>query len=217
MTTILLADDHHVFRECLRELLDRESDLHVVGEAESGREAVELARSTQPNVVLMDISMPELNGIDATVQIRAASPESRVIALSTHSDRQFVDGMMKAGARGYLLKHARFEDVVHAVRIVASGQSYLHPQVAHTLIDGYVDSLAGGAASTASDPQLSTREREVLQLIAEGKSTKETANSLGLSVSTIESHRRQIMKRLNLHSVAELTKYAVRHGLTSLE
>ncbi len=215
-TTILLADDHNVFRECLRDLLNREDDLEVVGEAASGRSVVELAEALQPHVVLMDISMPELNGIDATAQVMSVSPDTKILALSTHSDRQFVDGMVKAGARGYLLKNARFEEVLYAVRVVVSGQSYLSPQVAQTVIDGYVEQLSAGK-KPASPDLLSPREREVLQLIAEGKSTKEAARALGLSVSTIETHRRQIMKRLNLHSIAELTKYAVRTGLTSLE
>lgn len=212
-TTLVLADDHNVFRECLRELLDREPDIEVVGEADSGRTAVELAKETQPHVVLMDISMPDLNGIDATEQLSRVSPESRVVALSTHSDRQFVDGMLKAGAQGYLLKNARFEEVIKAVRAVAVGESYLSPQVAHTVLDSYVDKLDPESEATP----LSRREREVLQLVAEGKSTKQIARALNVSVSTIETHRGQVMKKLNLHSVAELTKYAVRHGLTSLE
>ena len=167
-TTILLADDHNVFRECLRDLLNREDDLEVVGEAASGRSVVELAEALQPHVVLMDISMPELNGIDATAQVMSVSPDTKILALS----------------RGYLLKNARFEEVLYAVRVVVSGQSYLSPQVAQTVIDGYVEQLSAGK-KPASPDLLSPREREVLQHVARGHTYREIGEELFIAEKTV--------------------------------
>lgn len=211
---VLLADDHRIVRDGLHALLEAEEDLEIVGEAEEGRTAVLLAAQTKPDVVIMDIGMPDLNGMEATRRIMEAVPGIKVIALSMHSDRRFVEGMFKAGAAGYLLKDAAYEELVRAVRTVVSGRPYLCPTIAATVIDGYVHP-AGGRDSVRN--VLTPREREVLQLLAEGNSTKQIALSLEVSVKTVETYRSRLMEKLDLRSVAELTKYAVREGLTFLE
>jgi DNA-binding NarL/FixJ family response regulator len=183
----------------------------VVGEAADGRSAVRLAKQLSPNVIVMDIAMPDLNGIEATRQLTKAQPEIKIIALSMHADRRFANEMIRAGAQGYLVKDGAFEELAEAIRTVLSGKAYLSPRVA----DNYA--LAEGSTATSAFDRLSPREREVLQLMAEGRSTKEIAMDLTLSVKTIETHRRQFMEKLNLFSVAELTKYAIREGLTTLE
>jgi DNA-binding NarL/FixJ family response regulator len=210
---ILLADDHNLIREGLRSLIEKQPGMTVVGEAADGRTAVRLARKLAPDIVVMDISMPELNGIDATRQILEASPKARVIALSMQSDKRFVAAALKAGAAGYLLKDGVSAEVSDAIRAVAAGQTYLSPRIAGVVVEDYVSNLPAGAAKAGSD--LSAREREVLQLIAEGKTTKQVAATLHTSISTVETHRRHIMEKLHLFSVAELTKYAIREGLTS--
>lgn len=212
---ILLADDHQIIRDGLKALIAKDSRLEVAAEAENGRSAVQLANKVAPDIVIMDISMPDLNGIDATRQIRSAVPNAKVIALSMHSDRQFVEGMLKAGASGYLLKDCAFEELLTAVQAVAAGQIYLSPAIARTVVRQYLDRL--GATEAVGAEPLSDREREVLQLIAEGHSTKAVAERLFISAKTVETHRRNIMEKLDLHSVAELTKYALRQGLTSIE
>jgi len=212
---ILLADDHGIIRQGLCSLLEKEPEMEVVGEAEDGRKALELVRELVPDIVIMDITMPNLNGVEATHQIVSELPKVKVIALSIHSNKRFVADMLKAGASGYILKECLFDEFVQAIRITASGGSYLSPSITGVVVDDYVKRL-----STSSDSQLSAltdREREVLQLLAEGKSTKEIALELYVSTKTIEANRRQIMEKLDIHSVAELTKYAVREGLTSLE
>ena len=211
---ILLADDHRLFREGLRSLLEKEPDVEVVVEAENGRAAVELAGDLKPDVVAMDISMPDLNGMEATRQIAKQVPGTKVIGLSMHSDRHFVEEMLKVGASGYLLKDCANEEFIRAIRAVATGQTYLSPAVAGKVTEDYVR-LAKGKSLPASKT-LSPREREVLQLVAEGWGSKQIAAKLNVSIKTIDSHRHQIMEKLNLHSVAELTKLAVREGLTSL-
>jgi DNA-binding NarL/FixJ family response regulator len=212
-TTILLADDHQLIREGTRSLIEKQPDLKVVGEAGDGRTAVSLARKLAPDIVIMDISMPELNGIDATRQIIENSPRTRVVVLSMHSDKRFVAAALKAGASGYLLKDGVSAEVSDAIRAVAAGQTYLSPRIAGIVVEDYVSNLPAGAA--AAGAVLTAREREVLQLIAEGKATKRIAASLHASVSTVETHRRHIMEKLQFFSVAELTKYAIREGLTS--
>jgi DNA-binding NarL/FixJ family response regulator len=212
---ILLADDHKIMRDGLRTLLAQQADMEVVAEADNGRTAVALARELEPDVIIMDIGMPEMNGIEAARQIRRHQPAARVIALSMHSDRRFVAGMLGAEASGYLLKDCAFEELAHAIHTVMSGQVYVSPGIAKTVLEDYARALAGREA--AEGPPLSPREREVLQLLAEGKSTKQIARALSLSVKTVETHRAQVMSKLGLHSVAELTKYAIREGLTSLE
>ncbi len=211
---ILLADDHRLFREGLRALLKETADMEVVAEAGDGRTAVQQTGELKPDVVAMDISMPDLNGIEATRQIASRVPGTKVIGLSVHSDKRFVEGMLKAGASGYLLKDCANEELIQAIRVVASGQTYLSPAIADTVVQGYVHGPE--AKAKPSTDQLTPREREVLQLVAEGLASKQIAAKLNISVKTVDSHRHQIMERLNLHSVAELTKFAIRQGLTSL-
>jgi len=202
-------------REGLKTLLLSEEDLEVVGEADDGRGAVALVLELRPDVVIMDVAMPGLNGIEATRQILRQVPRVRIIALSMHSDRRFVSEMLKAGAAGYLLKDGAFEELVRAIRAVLSGQTYLHPKIASIVIEHHVRRPAGAAGSVWS--VLTAREREVLQLLSEGKTSKVIAEELHISAKTVESHRRQITEKLGLRSVAQLTKYAIREGLTSLE
>lgn len=211
---ILLADDHKLMREGLSSLLSQQDGIEVVAQAGNGREAVQLAARLAPHVVVMDVSMPGLNGIDATRQILTATPGTRVIALSMHSDRQFVAEMFRAGASGYLLKDSAFEELSSAIRAVASNQTYLAPKISGFSIEDYVVSES---AEPLVAPRLTRREREVLQLLAEGKGTKEIAADLFLSTKTIETHRQHLMEKLNMYTVAELTKYAIREGLTTLE
>jgi len=214
-TRVLLADDHKIMREGLRSLLAATPGVEVVGEAGDGRTAVQLVLKLMPDVVVMDIGMPDLNGVDATRQIKTRAPRTKVIALSLHSDERFIAGMFKAGASGYLLKDGAFEELAHAIRTVAAGHTYLCPRIARTVVKDYLRDAQTAADSGGHAP--SDRDREVLQLIAEGRNTKEIAGRLDVSVKTIETHRTRIMERLGVHSVAELTKYAVREGLTSLE
>jgi DNA-binding NarL/FixJ family response regulator len=215
--SILLADDHSVLREALRTALEEQPDLGVVGEAGDGRTAVEMAQALSPDVVVMDISMPELNGVEATRQILGLARGARVIALSMHSDRRYVTKMLEAGAVGYLLKSDTVAELVRAVREAMAERTYLSPKIARDVLDHYVRNPALAQGAAAGERQISDREREVLQLLAEGKSSKEMASILQLSVKTIETHRNRIMRKLSIHTIAELTKYAVREGLTSLE
>jgi DNA-binding NarL/FixJ family response regulator len=208
---ILLVDDHKMMRDGLRAILEKE-DLEVVGEAASGREALAQARRLRPQVMVMDISMPDLNGIDATGKLLAELPSVKVIALSMNSDRRYVLAMFKAGAVGYLLKNAASEELIAAVRAVADDLTYVSPAIASLIVD---DALGGKQGTPVRT--LSPREREVLQLLAEGKSSKDIAARLDVAVPTVETHRRQIMDKLGLRTIAELTKYAIREGLTSLE
>jgi len=212
---ILLADDHRIVREGLRSLLEKQPDMEVIAEADNGRTTVVLSRKHKPDVVIMDITMPDLNGIEATRQIITNSPGIKVLALSMHSTRKLVTEMLNAGASGYLLKHSAFEELGRALHTVMGNQIYLSPKIAGIVVDDYLHCVKSKAPSALTT--LSYREREVLQLLAEGKSTKRIASSLHVSISTVESHRKQIMDKLNLHSIAELTKYAIREGLTSLD
>jgi len=212
---ILLADDHKITRQGLRLLLEKESDMEVVAEADQGRAAVQLAGELKPDVVIMDVSMPDLNGMEATRQIVGKIENVKVIALSMHSDNLFVTEMLKSGVSGYLLKDCAFEELASAIRSVVSGKTYLSPSISDVVVNGYLHRLS--KAEAAGSDILSNREREVLQMIAEGKSTKQVALKLHISVKTVETHRRKIMNKLNIFSVAELTKYAIRKGLTSLE
>jgi DNA-binding NarL/FixJ family response regulator len=211
---IILAEDHRITREGLVNLLQERPDMEVVGEAENGREAVRLARELSPDLVIMDVTMPDLNGIDATRIITSGSNNTKVIALSMYSDKQFVQGMIQAGASGYLLKDCAFEELVAAIQAVMQGDTYLSPGIAGIVVQDYLTKLTTDRSS--ADTVLTAREREVLQLIAEGNSTKEIAARLSVSVKTVETHRRQIMEKLGIFSIAELTKYAIREGLTSL-
>lgn len=211
--TVLIADDHRLLREGLRALLQREG-FEVVGEADNGRSAVNLAKKLRPDVVITDIGMPDLNGVEATKKICAEAPRSKVLALSMHTESRFVLGVFEAGASGYLLKDAAFEELSGAIKAVLKGQIYLSPSIAGVVVR---QSIGGrGSKPRSKGPLLSKRENEVLQLIAEGRSTKEIAATLYVSVKTVETHRKQIMDKLDIHSIAGLTKYAVREGLTPL-
>jgi DNA-binding NarL/FixJ family response regulator len=215
MIKVMLVDDHQIVRVGLRSLLAAEVDMEVVAEAENGREVLNMVRERQPQVIIMDISMPDLNGIDATRQILAEYPAIKVIALSMHSDSLFVLNMLKAGASGYLLKDCALEELVKAIRTVVAQKTYLSPGVSDVVIKDFVSNWS--TPNTSAFSILTAREREVLQLMAEGKSTNQIADCLCVSVKTVEAHRKQIMNKSGIHSVAELTKYAIRQGLTSLE
>jgi DNA-binding NarL/FixJ family response regulator len=211
--TLLIADDHQIVRDGLCTMFRARPEFEVLAEAADGRTTVELAGTLSPDVVIMDVSMPGLNGVEATRQIRAHHPGVRVVALSMHPERQFVSEMLSAGASGYLLKDSPFDELATAVRTAAAGEVYLCPKVAAVVVKGYV---GGAPKSSPFCGNLSPREREVLQLLAEGKNTKEIAYALHVSTKTIETHRRQVMEKLNIYSVAELTRYAIREGVTAL-
>ena len=204
---ILLADDDGIVRQGFRMILAAQPDMEILGEASNGREAVELAEKLQPDVVVMDVAMPELNGIEATRRLTASAPHTRVLALSMHKDSVYVREILKAGARGYLLKDAFDRDLVAAVRSVARGEGYLSPAVSDAVLTDY--------RRHVTDPVdlLTSREREVLQMIAEGKTNKEVATILNLSVYTVDAHRGRIMEKLNLHSTPELVRFAIRNGM----
>ncbi len=212
---IILADDHKIVRDGLRSLLEKHSGMEVVAEASDGREAMKLIRELKPDVVVMDITMPDLNGIEATRQITSGYPKVKVVALSVHSDKRFVLGMLQAGAAGYLLKDCAFEELADAIRAVVESHTYLSPEISDIVIKDYVRQSSSPERVVSSS--LTAREREVLQLMAEGSATKTIASTLNVSVKTVETHRQHIMNKLNTRSVAELTKYAIREGLTSLE
>ena len=207
MIKILLADDHALVRQGFKMILSAQADMEIVGEAGNGREAVERAAELRPDVVVMDVAMPELNGIEATRRLAELSPRTRVLALSMHKDSVYVREILRAGARGYLLKDAPDADLVAAVRAIAKGEGYLSPAVSDAVLTDY--------RRHVTDPLdlLTSREREVLQLIAEGKTNKEIATSLNLSVYTVEAHRGRVMEKLNLHSTGELVRFALRNGL----
>ncbi len=213
---ILLADDHQLFREGLRALLMEEPDMEVVAEVGDGRAAVQQAGELKPDVVCMDVIMPDLNGIEAARQISSQVPGTKVLGLSAHSHSHFVGDMLKAGAMGYVLKHCASDEFVRAVRTVAGGQTYLSPAIAGTVVQSHVHDEPTARANPSTH-QLTHRECEVLQLVVEGLASKQIAAKLNVSVKTVDSHRHQIMERLNLHSVAELTKFAIREGLTPLD
>jgi DNA-binding NarL/FixJ family response regulator len=205
--TILLADDHGVVRQGFRRILEAQPDMEVVGEAANGREAVEQATKLQPDLAVMDVAMPELNGIEATRRLKQNTPRTKVLALSMHKDAVYVREILRAGAQGYLLKDSSDADLVAAIRAIARGEGWVSPGVANAVLTDYRQHV--------TDPidLLSSREREVLQLIAEGKTNKEIAGLLNLSVYTVDAHRGRIMEKLNLHSTGELVRFAVRKGL----
>jgi two-component system, NarL family, response regulator NreC len=206
-TRILLVDDHALVRQGFKMILSAQADMEIVGEAGNGREAVQIAEELRPDVVVMDVAMPELNGIEATRRLLVSLPHTRVIALSMHRDSVYVRETLRAGARGYLLKDSPAGDLVTAVRSVASGESYLSPAVSNAVLDDYRRHV------TNPIDLLTTREREVLQMLAEGKTNKEIAVVLNLSVYTVDAHRGRIMEKLNVHSINELVRFAVRNGL----
>jgi DNA-binding NarL/FixJ family response regulator len=212
---VLLVDDHAIIREGLRSLLEKQPEMEVIADTDDGRKARQLVRELLPDIVIMDITMPGLNGIEATRQIIAEFPDVMVIALSIHSKRRYVADMLSAGATGYILKECLFDELVAAIKAVAAGGRYLSPRITDVVVSDYVKRLS--ASPDSPFEALKAREREVLQLVAEGKSTKQIALELHVSTKTIEANRRQIMDKLNIHSIAELTKYAVREGLTTIE
>ena len=210
---IILADDHAIVRHGLNRSFQQEKDVEVIAQAQNGRSAVQLAKELSPTVVVMDIGMPDLNGIEATRQITRESPQVKVIALSMHSSKRYVTEMFKAGASGYLLKNCDFEELADAVRIVAGGKTYISPSISDVVVQDYVN----GPVEDSAFSVLTRREREVVQLLTEGKTTKQTALCLYISPKTVEVHRLNIMNKLNMDSIAKLTKYAIQEGLTLLE
>lgn len=211
---VLLADDHRVLRQGLRALIEKQPDVQVVGEATHGKDAVRLAEKLRPDVVVMDVSMPQLNGIEATRLIRAKQPEVRVLALSMHPHRRMVTDMLRAGASGYLLKDCEIEELAGAIRAVVEGKVYLSPDVSAPVVEALIQQEGGDAGALAP---LTPKEREVLQLLAEGHAVKAIAHMLGIAERTAHTHRVNIMQKLDLSSTAELTKFAIREGLTSVD
>jgi two-component system, NarL family, response regulator NreC len=211
---VLLADDHTLIRAGLRMVVESQPDLTVVAEAGDGRQAVAMAQTLKPDVVVMDIGMPSLNGIEASRQIHGSLPATRIVMLSMHSDEGYVLKALKAGAKAYLLKDSAEADLAHAIRAAAAGKSFFSPAVGKVLLEDYVRKLQRTGAEDSYD-LLSPREREILQLVAEGNSSKEIANLLNLSVYTVETHRARVMQKLSLKGIPELTLYAVRKGIIS--
>jgi two-component system response regulator NreC len=211
---ILLSDDHNILRDGMRLLLERQPGFVVVGEASDGRETLDLAQNHQPDVVVMDIAMPNMNGIEATRRITEKHPRMGVVILSMHYDESYVIRSLKAGARAYLLKDAMKSELIAAIHAVAEGRSFFSPKISRILQEDYVQAL-GRKGADDSYELLTEREREILQLVAEGKTNKEIANSLNLSLYTVDTHRTHILQKLNLHSVAEVILYAVRKGIIS--
>ena len=212
---VILADDHTILRHGLSKLIQQQEDMEVIAQAGDGHSTVELTRDLSPDIVIMDIGMPDLNGIDATQQIIRDFPKVKVIGLSMHSGKKFVIEMLKAGASGYLLKDCAFEELIIAIKTVASGKVYLSPTISDIVVENYVRNSAEKQSSAFS--LLSQREREVLQLMAEGKTTKKIARQLHISPKTVEGHRLRLMAKLKMDNVAKLTKYAIQEGLTSPE
>jgi DNA-binding NarL/FixJ family response regulator len=212
---VILADDHRMMREGIRALLDRHANIEVVGEAKDGREAVLLTARLKPDVVVMDVSMPLLNGIEATRQIRRDCPETRVLILTVHENEEFVAQSLSAGAGGYIIKRAAADELVTAIDAVYRSEAYLHPAIAKAVIRDYVRWVEAGHEASARDI-LTGREREVLQLIAEGYTNREIADILHLSIKTVQNHRSKIMSKLDLHDRGELIKYAIQQGIISL-
>jgi len=212
---IILADDHAMLRHGLSKSFQNEKDMEVVAQAKDGRTTVELARELSPNVIIMDIGMPDLNGIEATRQIVKECPKVKVIALSMHSSKNFIIEMFKAGASGYLLKDCEFDELVNAIRLVISDKKYISPAISDVVVDNYMQQPANNKGTAFS--VLSQREREVLQLLTEGKATKQIAKRLHISAKTVEVHRLNLMSKLKIDSIAQLTKYAIQEGLTQPE
>lgn len=212
---ILLAEDHKIVREGIYYLLEREPDLEVVGQADDGRAAIDKVTKLMPDIALIDMKMPELNGIEVTRQISTIAPHCKVIILSMYSDKRFVTQALNAGAKGYLLKGCASDELVHAVRTVHDNSLYICPKITEVIVDNYVKTSP--VETTGSTPELSPREKEVLQLIADGKNTKEIAAILNIGTKTVETYRQQLMKKLKIFNIAILTKYAVREGLSNID
>ena len=214
-TRIVIADDHTIVRHGLAKLIEAEEDMEIIAQTENGISTVELARELSPDVVVMDVAMPELNGIDATQQILRENPKVKILALSMHSGKKFVSAMLQAGATGYLLKDCALEELISAIRTVIDGKTYLSPSITDIVVQNYVRNVDQQEDSAFSI--LSQREREVLQLMAEGNTTKQIALRLHISPKTVEGHRLRLMNKLDIDNVAQLTKYAIQEGLTSAE
>jgi len=212
---LLVADDHKIFRQGIKKLLEEEPDLQVVGEAADGREAIKKATELKPDVILMDIAMANLNGLQATKQIKKILPDTKVIMVTMHKNEEYVLQSFQAGASGYILKEGAVEELVSAIRTIHQDKSFLSPAISKTLIDAYLRKMETGKTETPFD-LLTDREREVLQLIAEGYTNREVAKSLFISVKTVEAHRAHIMQKLNIHEIAKLVKYAIQKGLVDL-
>ena len=210
--TVIIADDHMIVRDGLRSLIERQPDMEVIAEADNGRTTLEQVQKLSPDIVIMDIGMHELNGIEATRQIINKVPGVKVFALSMYSDKRFITGMLKAGASGYMLKDSAFRELIDAIRIVANNKVYISPSIAGVVAEGFLENLAVKDDSVSS--VLTPREVEVLQLLVEGKSTKQTASILGVSIKTIEAHRKNIMEKLDIDNIVDLVKYAIREGIT---
>ena len=211
--TVLLAEDHMIVREGLRSVLESEGDIDIVGQAQDGREAVELTEKLLPNVVVMDIAMPRLNGMEATRQILKLAPATRILILSAHSDDAYVEQVMTLGAAGYLIKQTSLQILARAIREVSKGNNFFSPSIAKRLRDQDNRSRERGELRSKQFAHLTSREVEVLQLIAEGKANKETASELGISIKTVEKHRQALMEKLNIHDTASLTRYAIAAGI----
>jgi DNA-binding NarL/FixJ family response regulator len=214
--TVLLAEDHTIVREGLVSMLEDEPDVRVVGQAGDGQMAVTLAEQLQPNVVVMDITMPVLNGLEATRQIKRYFPQTQVVILTVHTTEEYIYQILQAGASGYVVKQAALDELVMAIRAAHSGQIFLSPTVSSFVVQEYIEHASANQLETEYD-LLTEREREVLQLVAEGYSTREIAERLVISVKTVESHRANLMNKLNIHNIAGLTKYAIGKGLVSLQ
>ena len=214
-TRVLLAEDHTIVRKGLRSLLDKETGIKVVGEAEDGREAIAKAEELHPDVVVMDIAMPGLNGLEATRQIKKRFPDIKIIILTMHTNKEYVSQTLKAGASGYLVKKAAPDELISAINAVHKGNSFLSPSISRMVIDEYIQRSKEISEGEEGFEQLTVREREVLQLIAEGRKTREIAELLYISIKTVETHRAHIMNKLDIHSTAELTRYAIRKGIIS--
>lgn len=212
---VLLVEDHTLVRSGIRSLLEDSKEIEVIGEAGDGRQAIEMVRKLKPHVVLMDVAMGDLNGIDATRLITGEHADVRVLILSMHSDEQYIFEALKAGAKGYVLKSAAVKELMNGIREVAAGRNYLSPSLAPVVMEDYVRRAKGDHVVSQAD-KLTVREREVLQMIAEGHSSAEVAKSLYISVRTVETHRHNIMEKLGIHSIAGLTRFAIRHRLCSL-
>lgn len=211
VTKIILVDDHKILRDGLRNVIEKVADFKIIAEADNGREALKLCSELKPNIVVMDVAMPGLNGIEATHQIVQENPECKVIALSMHSDKRFVTGMFKAGAFGYLLKDIDSDELITAIKTVMANQKYVCHKISGIILNELLNNFQ------EEDAELSQREKEILQLIAEGKSSKEIGELLFLSSKTVDTHRKNIMDKLELRTLPDLTKYAIRSGLTSLD
>jgi len=213
---IALCDDHQIIREGLRSLLEKQNDMSVVGEGINGLDAIRLARDNKPEIMVLDIAMPDLNGIAATRRIVEDFPKIKVLALSMHSDHHFVTEMLEAGASGYMLKDSAFSELTNAIRTIAAGGLFISPRLAGNVLEAFSNRIKP-ARKARRKVELSERESEILQMISEGKSSKDISGKLNISIKTVETHRQHIMRKVGSHNVAALTKFAIREGLTSLE